>query len=110
MDIHRSLGPGLLESVYRKVLAYELRQANLDVKEEVEIPVVYKSVFVNCGFRADIIVEDRVIIELKAVESILPVHHMQLKTYIKLTDAEAGLLVNFNTVNLYKEGLFAWRK
>ncbi len=104
LKIHRSLGPGLLESVYEEILFYELQKTNLTCKKQVAIPVVYEDIKMDLGFRADMIVEDKVIIELKSVENILPVHKKQLLTYLKLTGIKLGLLVNFN-VELIKNGI-----
>jgi GxxExxY protein len=103
-QIHTALGPGLLESVYQAVLVHDLRQRGLRVDPEVEVPVVYKEVRLDVGFRADLIVGDKVIIELKAVESTAPVHKKQLLTYLRLTGKRLGLLINFNTV-LIKDGI-----
>ncbi|MHB9028664.1 MAG: GxxExxY protein [Candidatus Latescibacterota bacterium] len=105
VKVHRTLGPGLFESVYEEVLSYELQKRNLHVERQVEIPVIYDSVIMNAGFRADIIVENKVILELKSVELIQPVHKKQLLTYLKLTDMKLGVLINFN-VNLIREGIF----
>ena len=102
--IHTALGPGLLESVYQATLTHELRRRGLRVNSEVEIPVVYQEVRLDIGFRADLIVEDKVIIELKAVESTAPVHKKQLLTYLRLTGKRLGLLINFNVV-LIKDGI-----
>jgi len=102
--IHVELGPDLLESVYEEVLCYELKVNNLNFKRQVDIPIKYKSIVFESGFIADIIVEDKVIIELKSVESIMPVHKKQLLTYLKLTELKLGLLINFNE-NLIKNGI-----
>ncbi|GMT48267.1 MAG: hypothetical protein IEMM0007_1833 [bacterium] len=102
--IHKTLGPGLLESVYEEVLFYELLKNNLKCERQVGIPVIYESIKMDIGFRADLIVEDKVIIELKSVENIMPVHKKQLLTYLKLTGFKLGLLINFN-VELIKNGI-----
>lgn len=102
--IHTSLGPGLLESVYEEVLFYELKKSKLKCQRQVEVPVIYETIRLNAGFRADIIVEDKVIVELKSVEKLLPVHKKQLLTYLKLSNMKLGLLVNFNE-NLIKDGI-----
>jgi len=102
--IHSQLGPGLLESVYEEVICHELNERNLDYTRQQGISVVYNNVKMEIGFRADIIVEDKVIVEIKSIEQIAPVHHKQLLTYLKLTDKKLGLLVNFN-VNLVKNGI-----
>ena len=103
-QIHVRLGPGLLESVYETVLAYELKKRGLNVVRQVPVPVIYDDLEFEEGFRADLIVEDRVIIELKSVESIQPVHKKQLLTYLRLTDRRLGLLINFGEA-LIKDGI-----
>jgi GxxExxY protein len=95
IDVHRQLGPGLLETVYREVLAYELRERKLRVATEVPMPVVWKSVRLELGFRADLIVEDAVIVELKSIEAIAKVHKKILLTYLRVADKRVGLLINF---------------
>ena len=102
--IHRELGPGLLESVYEKVLMYELEKRGLNIDNQVAIPVRYHEISLELGFRADLIIENKIIIELKSVEEILPVHKKQLLTYLKLTGLKLGLLINFNS-NLIKDGI-----
>jgi GxxExxY protein len=94
--IYKRLGPGLLESVYQAVFVFELRLRGLDVQAEVAIPVIWKDMKLDQGFRADIIVNNKVIIELKSVEKLLPVHPKQLRTYLKLTGMRLGMLINFN--------------
>jgi GxxExxY protein len=98
--VHTALGPGLLESVYEIVLAHELRKAGLLVATQVEMPVVYEGIRLDLAFRADVIVESRVILELKSVEALAPVHSKQLLNYLKLSGLKTGLLINFNTVHL----------
>ena len=102
--IHTTLGPGLLESVYLEILLYELKKLGLKCAKEVGIPVHYEDVELDLGFRADLIVENLVIIELKAIEKVLPVHKKQLMTYLTLAGMKLGLLVNFN-VHLIKDGI-----
>jgi GxxExxY protein len=102
--IHVALGPGLLESVYQHVLAAELVQRGLQLKLQQSIPVIYKGLEFEIGFRADMIVEDSVIVEIKSVETIHPVHKKQLLTYLRLTDKRLGLLINFN-VERIKDGI-----
>jgi GxxExxY protein len=104
IEVHRHLGPGLVESAYEECLCYELNQAGFTLRRQVSLPVVYKSVRLDCGYRLDIVVENRVIIELKAVERLLPVHEAQVITYLKLSGIPTGLLLNFNTPVL-KEGV-----
>ncbi len=103
-NIHQRLGPGLLESVYRKVLAYELQKRGLAVAEEVPVPIVYEGLTFDQGFRADLIVEDKVLIELKSVETTIPVHKKQALTYLKLSRKRLGFLINFGAP-LIKEGI-----
>jgi len=102
--IHTTLGPGLLESVYSTVLAHELSRRGFDVKVETAIPVVYEGVKLDMGFRADIVVNSKVVVEVKSVEAIAPVQPKQLRTYLKLMDRRLGLLINFN-VDLIKNGI-----
>jgi GxxExxY protein len=102
--IHKRLGPGLLESVYLAVLAYELRKRGLRVDVERPIPITYESVSIDVAFRADLIVEDRVIVELKSVEQVASVHKKQLLTYLRLADKRLGLLINFGAP-VIKEGV-----
>jgi GxxExxY protein len=100
IEIHRALGPGLLESTYRKCLLYELTQHHFDVASEVPVPVTYRGVLVDCGYRADLIVGGKLLIEVKSVERLLPVHEAQVLTYLKLSGLHEGLLINFNAVRL----------
>lgn len=102
--IHTTLGPGLLESVYEAALCYELIEEGLEIKQQCPMPVSYNNVRLDIGFRADIIVEDVVIIEVKAVEETAPVHFKQLLTYLKVTHLKLGLLINFNKSRI-KDGL-----
>ncbi|OGU45053.1 MAG: GxxExxY protein [Ignavibacteria bacterium RIFCSPLOWO2_02_FULL_55_14] len=103
LTVHRYLGPGLLESVYEEVLVYELEKRGLSCDRQVTLPVKYESLELSLGFRVDVIIENSVILELKSVESLLPVHKKQLLTYLRLTNMRLGLLINFN-VPLIKEG------
>ena len=102
--IHTTLGPGLLESVYNAVLAHELGRRGLRTSQQQSIPVVYENFRIDAGFRADLVVEDKVIVEIKSVELIAPVHKKQLLTYLRLADKRLGLLINFN-VALIKDGI-----
>lgn len=102
IEVHRELGPGLLESSYEMCLCHELQLRGLKFKRQVEIPLVYKGVHLNVGYKIDILVEDLVILELKTVESLLPIHDAQLLTYLKLTHKKLGLLLNFNSPLLTK--------
>ncbi len=104
MSVHRGLGPGLLESVYTVVLAHELRKRGHEVAVEVPVPIVWEGVRLEVGFRADLIVDDLVVVELKSVEQVARVHKKQLLTYLRLADKRAGLLINFGT-ELLKDGV-----
>jgi GxxExxY protein len=104
IEVHRTLGPGLFESVYLACLLHELREAGLRYETQKLLPVVYKGVILDCGFRLDLVVEGIVVVEVKSVALIAPVHHAQLKTYLVLTSCPAGLLINFN-VPVLKDGL-----
>ena len=102
--VHRELGPGLLESVYEKCLGLELTKSGFQVCSQKEIPLTYKGLALESGFRADLIVENKVLVELKAVDQLLPVHTAQVLTYLKLTSLQTALLINFN-VPLLKTGI-----
>ena len=102
--VHTILGPGLLESVYEPALAYELEKRGLHVTRQQPVPALYEKIEIHTAFYADLMVEDQVIVEIKAVETIAPVHKRQLLTYLKLADKRLGLLINFN-VNLIKDGI-----
>ncbi len=104
ISVHRVLGPGLLESAYEECLCYELSQANLKFERQVHLPVVYKQVKLDCGYKMDVVVENAVIIEVKAVERVLTVHEAQLLSYLKLYDKRLGLLLNFH-VSILKNGM-----
>lgn len=104
-NIHQALGPGLLESVYETLLTHELRKSGLRVQHQVALRVVYDGLKLENGFRIDMLVENKVVIELKSVETLLEVHHKQLITYLKLSGHKLGLLINFN-VPLIKSGIF----
>ncbi len=104
MKVHSALGPGLLESAYEKCLLFELHQRQLKAESQVELPIVYEQVRINAGYRIDILVEDEIILELKVVERILPIHKAQLLSYLKLSQLRVGLLLNFNVMHL-KEGI-----
>jgi len=100
IEVHRYLGPGLLESVYEACLAWELEQAGLNVQRQLSLPVHYKDQTLDVGFRVDLLVEERLVLELKTVEVIQDVHRAQLLTYLKLTGTHVGLLLNFNSAVL----------
>lgn len=98
--VYNSLGPGLFESVYVAILKYELERAGLKVESQYPIQVYYDDTIMDIGFRADLVIENKVIVEVKSVENVAPVHHKQLLTYLKLSDLKLGILVNFNADNV----------
>jgi GxxExxY protein len=102
--VHRELGPGLLESAYEACLAFELESRGLRVERQRSLPVVYRGVRVDCGYRMDLIVEEQVIVELKAVDRLLPIHEAQMLSYLKLSGLRVGLLINFHSL-LLKDGV-----
>ncbi len=104
VELHKILGPGLLESAYEAALAYDLRELGLDVKTQVPMPLVYKGVKQDVGYRIDLLVDNKVIIEIKSIENLAPVHFSQTLTYLKLSDKKLALLINFNT-KLLKDGI-----
>jgi GxxExxY protein len=104
IEVHRALGPGLLESAYATCLVYELRQRGVKVLEQIPLPLVYKEVKLDCGYRLDLLVNDAVIVEVKSVDSLAPIHEAQLLSYLKLADCKIGLLINFN-VKMLKHGI-----
>jgi len=104
MRVHTRLGPGLLESAYERCLCHEFDSNRLPYRRQVNLPLVYDNVSLDCGYRADIIVNEEVILELKCIDHILPLHEAQLLTYLRLSSCRVGLLLNFNTVSL-KDGI-----
>jgi GxxExxY protein len=104
IDVHKQLGPGLLESAYEECLCFELRQSGIAYTRQVPLPVVYKEVRLDCAYRMDIVIEQELIIEVKAVERILAIHEAQMLTYLRLSGHRVALLMNFNSVML-KDGL-----
>ncbi len=104
IEVHRVLGPGLLESAYEECLCYEFAQNGIAFRRQVPLPVTYKEVRLDCGYRMDVVVEESAVVELKTVERILPVHEAQLITYLKLSGLRRGLLLNFNSAVL-KDGI-----
>ena len=104
MEVYNTLGPGLLESIYHKAMIYELQSRGLDVKSEVPLEVYYKGILIEKSLRLDLLVEDQIVVELKSVEEILPIHYKQLKTYLKLYKKELGWLINFGAYD-FSEGL-----
>ena len=104
IEVHKELGPGLLESVYEKCLVHLLKEKGLIVTYQQRVPVIFHGLYLECDLRYDIMVENQIIIEVKAVDSLLPIHEAQLLTYLKLTQKPKGLLINFNCVNIFREG------
>jgi GxxExxY protein len=104
IDVHRELGPGLLESAYQACMCHELARRHLDFRSEVALPVEYKGIHLDCGYRMDLIVGGKVAIELKAIEKILPIHQAQFLTYLRLSGMRVGLLINFN-VRMLRQGI-----
>ena len=104
IEVHRALGPGLLESAYVTCLVYELRERGYKVLQEVPLPLIYKEVKLDCGYRLDLLVNDSVIVEVKSVERLAPIHDAQVLSYLKLANCKIGLLINFN-VKLLKYGV-----
>jgi len=102
IEVHRQTGPGLMESVYEECLCCELNRLGVEFRRQVELPVHYKGVKLDCGFRMDLVVEDAVVVELKAIEALLPIHSAQILTYLKLSGMKVGLLLNFNEPVLKK--------
>ena len=104
IEVHRQLGPGLLESAYEECLCLELQEAGLAIRRQVPLPITYKSIRLDCGYRLDLLIEDQLILELKAIEGLLPIHEAQVLTYMRLSGVRTGLLLNFNTAVL-KNGI-----
>ena len=104
IEVHKTLGPGLLESTYQQCLAHELSLKQINFKIEYPLPVKYKGIFLDCGYRLDLLIEDEIILELKSVEQLKGIHEAQLLTYMKLMNIKQGFLINFN-VKLLKQGL-----
>ena len=104
MEVHKTLGPGLFENIYEQALVHELTLNGIPVKTQVEIEINYKGTNLGNGLRLDVLVDDTLIVELKSVEELKPLHHKQLLTYLRLTDKRVGILINFNTENL-KDGI-----
>ena len=104
INVHKELGPGLLESAYEICLAHELKEQGLFVEKQKPIPIIYKDIKLDCGYRADLVVEKLVVVELKSKESLHPIDHMQLLSHLRILKLEVGLLINFNVTKL-KEGI-----
>jgi GxxExxY protein len=108
IDVHRSLGPGLLESAYEACLDYELQLRKLKVEHQKPLPIFYKDVLLDCGYRLDLVVEGCVVVEIKSVSTIISIHEAQLLSYLRLSGCKVGLLINFN-VKLLKNGIYRLR-
>ena len=104
LEVHKQLGPGLLESAYERCLSHELLCAGIRHETQKELPIDYKGTKLDCGYRLDLFIEDRLIVELKSIEKVLPIHEAQILTYMKLAGVKTGLLMNFNVVKL-KDGI-----
>ena len=104
IEVHKFLEPGLLESVYHKCLKKELNLRGISFKSELLVPIIFKDLEIETDLRCDLFIENFIVLELKAIETILPIHHAQLMTYMKLLEAPKGILYNFHSVNLYKDG------
>lgn len=104
IEVHKELGPGLLESVYQKCLKHELELEGINSLTEMKIPINYKGIQIEVDLRCDLFIENELIVELKAVEKILPIHEAQLMSYMKLINVPIGLMLNFNCTNIYREG------
>jgi GxxExxY protein len=107
IEVHKQLGPGLLESAYEECLYYELQNIGFDVKKQLPLPLIYKEVKLDAGYRIDLMVENKVIVEIKSVDAIADIHKAQLMTYMKLANIKVGLLINFNVTRL-KDGIIRW--
>ena len=104
IEVHKALGPGLLESAYQACMAFELRERGLHVQEQEPLPVTYKNVHLDCGYRMDVVVESLIVVEIKAVEQLAPIHQAQLLSYLRLSGKRVGLLINFHA-RILKQGL-----
>ena len=104
IEVHKAVGPGLLESAYQACLAFELREQGLKVEEQLPLPVIYKNVKLDCGYRIDLLVENEIVVEIKAMEALAPIHDAQLLSYLRLSRKRVGLLMNFH-MRVLKDGL-----
>lgn len=104
IEVHRALGPGLLECTYHKCMIHELQIRNMNLKSELTVPIDYKGLIINSELRCDLLVEDSLVVEFKAVESVAPIHVAQLLTYMKLLKLPLGLMINFNCLHIFSEG------
>ncbi len=104
IEVHRELGPGLLESIYEKCLSHVLKQKGFQLLSQQKVPLVFRGLYLDCDLRLDLLVEDSIIVEIKAVDCLLPIFEAQLLTYLKLLEKPKGILLNFNCTNIFKEG------
>ena len=104
IEVHKELGPGLLESIYEKCLTHLLRENGLHLVTQQKVPLVFRGLHLDCDLRFDLLVEDAIIVEIKAIDSLMPIHEAQLLTYLKLLEKPKGILINFNCTNIFKEG------
>ena len=104
IEVHKELGPGLLESIYEKCLSYLLKDKGLHLVMQQRVPLVFRGLYLDCDLRFDLMVEDSIIVEIKAVDGLLPIHEAQLLTYLKLLEKPKGILINFNCTNIFREG------
>ena len=102
IEVHKNLGPGLLESAYEECLCYEFVKSDIIFERQRPVPIYYKNVCLDCGYRLDIVAQNEIILELKSVETVLPIHHAQILTYMKLANVHVGLLINFNSLIVSK--------
>lgn len=104
IEVHKELGPGLLESIYEKCLSHVLREKGYDISLQQKVPLLFRGLYLDCDLRFDLMVENAIIVEIKAIDALLPIHEAQLLTYLKLLEKPKGLLLNFNCTNIFKEG------
>jgi len=104
IEVHKELGPGLLESIYEKCLGHLLAEKGLRFVQQQKVPVVFRGLYLDCDLRYDLLVEDSIVVEIKAVEGLLPIHEAQLMTYLKLLNKPKGILINFNCTNIFQKG------
>ncbi len=104
IEVHKELGPGLLESIYEKCLTHLLKEKGLNIVLQQKIPLIFRGLYLDCDLRFDLLVNDSIIVEIKSVDCLLPIHEAQLLTYLKLLDKPKGILINFNCTNIFKEG------
>jgi GxxExxY protein len=104
IEVHKELGPGLLESIYEKCLAHLLKEKGLQIITQQKVPLLFRGLYLDCDLRFDLMVENSIVVEIKAIDGLLPIHEAQLLTYLKLLEKPKGILLNFNCVNIFKEG------